>query len=122
MSNLIKHAEEELKRAGLFDKDSDYDGMIAPSVMKMIEVFSAKGHSGMSASITLQIFNRLANFKTLTPITDDPSEWMDVSEYGPSPAFQNRRDSTCFSTDGGKTHYSIDDPKREVKKTQAKSS
>lgn len=28
MSNLVKHAERELFRAGLFDKDADYGGMI----------------------------------------------------------------------------------------------
>lgn len=109
MSNLKSHAEFELRRAGLFDRDSDYGGMIGPAVMKMIEVFREEGHSGFSATLTLDIFNRLANFKALTPITSNPDEWTDVSEMsGPSgPKWQNKRQSSCFSNDGGKTYYDI---------------
>lgn len=116
--SLVEHAKREMELAGIFDKDSDYGGMLGPAVMKLVEVFAAEGHSGMSANICLEIFDLVARFKALTPITSDPSEWMDVKEYGgpDSPAFwQNRRESTWFSTDGGKTAYNIDDPKREVK-------
>ncbi len=109
MSNLKEHAQFELERAGLFDKDSDYDGAIGPAVMKMIEVFSAEGHSGYSAHLTLDIFNRLANRKALTPITSSPDEWTDISEMsGPSgPKYQSKRQCSCFSNDGGKTYYDI---------------
>jgi hypothetical protein len=118
MSNLLKHAEEEMRRAGLYDKDSDYGGMIPEAVMKLMRPFAEEGHSGMSASLTLEIFGRLARFKTLTPITNDPAEWMEVSEYmGPSEkgVWQNRRDSSFFSNDGGKTYYSVDDKDRILK-------
>lgn len=117
MSNLIEHAKLEMKRAGLFDTDSNYGGMLGPAIMKMIEVFSAEGHTGMSANITLGIFDRLARFKTLSPITDDPEEWFDLTGngMGPDPAWQNKRDSSCFSNDGGKSYYSVDDQKRENK-------
>lgn len=117
MSNLEIHAENEMRRAGLFDKDSDYEGMLGPSVMKLIRVFAEEGHSGMSAHIALQIFNRVAQFKTLTPITNDPTEWVNVSEYGgpeDKPIWQNNRDGTNFSHDGGNTGYSIDDKERKV--------
>jgi hypothetical protein len=100
MSNLIRHAEEEMRRAGLYDADADYDGMIPEAVMKLMRPFAEEGHSGMSASITLEIFNRLARFKTLAPITNDPSEWMEVSEYGglgTKSVHQNRRDGSLFS-------------------------
>jgi len=118
MSNLVKHAEEEMRRAGLFDADSDYNGMVAGAVMKLVEVHAKEGHSGMSHALTLDVFNRVVNFKTLTPITNDPEEWVNVSEYGgpgDKPVWQNRRDSVWFSNDGGKTGYSIDDDKREMK-------
>lgn len=112
MSNLVRHAEFELRRAGLFDKDSDYDGMIGEAVMKMIKVFSEEGHSGYSAMLTLKVFNEVAKFKTLTPITSSPDEWMQVSPDimpdGSPTVWQSIRQSSCFSNDGGKTYYDID--------------
>jgi hypothetical protein len=116
MRNLIQHAEEELRRAGLFDKDADYNDLIAPGIMKMIEIFSAEGYSGMSAIIALSIFYRLAKFKVLTPLTNDPAEWMDVSELDPTGKgiWQNRRDPSFFSNDGGKTGYSVGDNNRDI--------
>lgn len=65
MSNLVKHAEKELKKAGLFDKDSDYDGMLGEGVLELITVFASQGHSGMSAEMTVQLFERLARFKEI---------------------------------------------------------
>ena len=109
---LVEHAERELRLAGLFDKDSDYGGMLGESTMKLIRVFSEEGHSGMSASIQSDIFNRLSRYKNLTPLTDSPDEWMEV---GTDTTWQNKRCSDCFSTDGGKTYYSIDDEKRTIK-------
>ena len=113
--SLVAHAKSELERAGLFDEDSDYDGMLGKSVLELVEKFAEQGHSGMSASMTLSIFNQVASYKTLTPITTDPKEWMKVSEE--EPMWQNVRSSDCFSNDGGKTHYSIEDEKREVRGT-----
>jgi hypothetical protein len=109
--NLQEHAEFELRRAGLFDKDSDYDGMLGPAVLALIKVFSEQGHSGFSAAMVRELFGKLAAFKTLTPITADPSEWMDVCDAVPDSTpgvWQNRRQSSCFSYDGGKTYYDID--------------
>ena len=117
MSNLEKHAEAELRRAGWFDKDGMYDGMIGPSVMKLIKVFADEGHSGMSGNIALNLFNRVARFKTIAEITNDPAEWMDVADAMPGreAVWQSRRDPSLFSNDGGKTYYSVDDKKRTLK-------
>lgn len=72
---------------------------------------ASKGHSGMSHGYTLALFNKVVNFKMLTPLTDDPVEWMDLTgESGGDPTFQNTRQSSCFSKDGGKTYYDLDDP------------
>lgn len=65
MSNLINHANEQLKKAGLYDKDSDYDGMLGEAVLELITVFANQGHSGMSAEMTIQLFERLARFKDI---------------------------------------------------------
>lgn len=65
MSNLINHANAELKKAGLFDKDSDYDGELGKGVLELITVFAGQGHSGMSAEMAVQLFERLARFKEI---------------------------------------------------------
>lgn len=111
MSNLVKHAEYELKLAGLFDKDSDYDGMLGEAVLELVKVFAKQGHSGFSAHQTLSMFNEVANFKNLTPIGKSKDEWMNISDMSDSEMWQNKRRGTTFSRDGGKTWYDIDDPK-----------
>lgn len=63
--NLIDHANTELKKVGLFDKDSDYDGMLGEGVLELITVFANQGHSGMSAQMTRELFHKLSNFEKL---------------------------------------------------------
>jgi hypothetical protein len=122
---LVDHAKDELGRAGLFDKGSDYDGMLGNAVLELMKSFADQGHSGMSAHLTLELFDKLARWGTLTEITDDPSEWMNVVEqYGENMGFgksvwQSRRNPALFSNDGGKTYYSVDDEKREIVKAKA---
>lgn len=110
MSNLVKHAQRELELAGMFDKDSDYEGMLGDAVMQLVKVFAKQGHSGFSAQQTLYIFSEVANFKNITDIGKSADEWMNVTESSPGPLWQNTRRSTTFSRDGGKTWYDIDDP------------
>lgn len=108
MSNLTQHAKSELERAGLFDKDADYGGAHAKAVMELVETFSKQGHSGMSAAITLSLFDKLARFQPIGELTSDPSEWMEVAED----LWQNRRRGSSFSRDGGTTWYDIEDSSR----------
>ena len=92
MSNLVKHAERELKLAGLFDKDSDYDGELGNAVLELVKAFAAQGHSGFSAAQTIKIFQKVASYDCLTPITGADDEWNDVSED----TLQNNRLSSVF--------------------------
>lgn len=112
--SLVAHAKNEMKLAGLHEPDADYGGMLYGSVLRLIEAHAKERHSGGSHFQTLQIFNMLANFKTLTPITSDPSEWYKVGENiaGPS-CWQNKRSPSIFSQDGGQTWYDIDDKKKK---------
>ena len=110
---LVEYAQEELQRAGWFDKDSDYAGIVGPAVIEMMKQFAEEGHSGYSAHLVLHIFERLASFKPLTPL-DNPmenSEFHCVSQYSGTPpmtTLQSTRKSSVFSDDGGKTWYDID--------------
>jgi hypothetical protein len=113
-SNLVQHAETELRAQGLFEQDSDYDGMLGQAVMELIVLFASQRHSGYSAGMTLDLFKRLASFEPLSPLTDNPEEWMEVSsglvDRNEPPLWQNRRQATAFSNDGGKTYYDLDEP------------
>ena len=113
MSRLIEHAEREMRLAGLYGKDSDYGGLIPKAVMALVTAHADQGHSGGSHQIVMEIFNLVANYKTLTPVTDDPAEWIGGRGSPGESMFQSNRDPSLFSTDGGKTYYSVDDEKRE---------
>lgn len=113
--NLTDYARNELKIAGLFDKDSDYDGMLGEATIALIELFAKQGHSGFSASLVRELFSKLSNYKPLTEITNNPEEWMNVEEYTEDgsrdggPMWQSRRSPSLFSTDEGKTYWDIDE-------------
>lgn len=104
---LIEYAEEELRRAEVGASDADYNGEIAGNVMDLVKVFA--GHDGSEGSneMTLMIFNKLVHFEPLSPLTNDPTEWNDVSEDTGKPMWQSRRDPKAFSTDGGQTWYRL---------------
>ena len=112
--NLEDHAERELRLAGLFDEDSDYNGMLGEAVLELMQAFGDQGHSGFSAALTIDLFKRLASFEALTELTNNPDEWNDISEYqGGEPGWQSARMPSCFSTDGGVTYYDLDELKVE---------
>lgn len=82
MSNLVEFAKHELELAGYFDKDAMYGGMLGEAVLQMIEQFADEGHSGTSATIAVSLFQKLALFEPLTPLTGEDDEWNDISDDG----------------------------------------
>jgi hypothetical protein len=112
--SLIEHAKREMQLAGLYDKDADYGGMIPEAVMALVEAHSKQGHSGGSHHLVLEIFNRVINFKTLTPIGSTKDEWFkhDYQVAGEN-CWQNTRQGSIFSQDGGQTWYDLDDPEKK---------
>ena len=74
MGNLREHAVSEMEIAGV--DDDIYGDMTSKAVLELIDVFEKQGHSGMSASLVLSIFNRVIDFGNLTPLTNDPDEWL----------------------------------------------
>jgi len=109
MSNLVEHAKKELELAGLFDKDSDYAGQMGEAVLKMIQAFAAEGHSGGSAQMAIQIFEKLARFQPLAPLTGADDEWFDHGNG----VFQNKRLGSVFKDPrfhDGKLAFDIDAP------------
>ncbi len=108
--NLESHAKYEIKKAGLDADDSDYDGMIGKAVLELMKVYAKQGHSGFSAQWTRELFNKLANYETLTPVTSDPEEWANVREGADGePLWQSKRNPALFSENGGKTWWNVDE-------------
>jgi len=99
-SNLVQHAKRELQF--LLDNidENEEDGgpnkWIYDNIIELVEVFSKQGHSGMSSSYTLDIFNEVARFKIFGPLTGEDNEWVDISSKGDAILFQNKRDSRVF--------------------------
>jgi len=92
--NKQSWAKTELELAGYFVDDPE-DGpnkWLAQGTLELLEVFSEQGHSGMSAPYAINIFERLANWKPLTPLHGGDSEWNEVDEN----MWQNKRDSSVF--------------------------
>lgn len=106
MSEHVAWAEAELRRAGLFDEDSDYDGMLGQAALNLVATHSHEGHSGHSSAAVAQLFDLLVNWHPLTPLTSDPAEWMEVEDG----TWQSRRRPDAFSLDGGSTYYLLDEP------------
>ena len=114
---LVDHAKRELMLAGMFDKEVDeseaagsWNILCAEAVVELMELFARQGHSGMSASMTQELFNRLSKVEALTELTDNPDEWNDISEMqGGKPGWQSQRNPSAFSEDNGKTYYDLND-------------
>lgn len=64
--SLREEAKRNLELAGLFNKDSDYGGMIGEAVMKLVNCHLDEGHSGFSHELTLHIFNKVIKGQALT--------------------------------------------------------
>jgi len=60
--------------------------------MELIEVFSKQGHSGCSANIVSDLFNKLSRFKPISPLTGKDDEWCEVADS----VFQNKRNGAVF--------------------------
>lgn len=101
VSEFKRRAINEMTIAGV-DHDI-YGDMTSKAVLELIDVFDKQGHSGMSAGLVLSIFTSLVNGKNLSPLTNDPTEWFQHSENN----WQNRRNSSAFSMDGGLSYYLV---------------
>ena len=108
MSNILDHAKDELNRIGMTeDSPDEMNVMMRKHILHMMNEFAEEGHSGFSASYAISILTKLMDFKPLSPLTDEDDEWNDVSNYGESPSWQNKRRSSVFKNADG-TCYDID--------------
>jgi len=101
MSNLVDHARRELELV-------ESDPWLIDGMLKVVQAFAEMGHSGGSASVAIPMLNELLQFKNLAPLTDNPDEWEDQTEWTATPGvtlWQNKRNSEAFSLNRGVTYY-----------------
>jgi hypothetical protein len=123
MTTNLERIEYELKLAGYklepIDEndpsDEKYVQRIGNCVYEICKLFAEQGHSGLSASITLKLLDELlVKDNTLSPLTNNPDEWMDVTEMSGYKLYQSKRKFSCFSDDNLKTYYDTNDENREL--------
>lgn len=101
-SNLVAHAIRELDLIG----ETSYETpSMRECVLDMVRLMSEQGHSGSSAAWLVGILEKLMRFQPLTPLTDASEDWIEVGDD----LWQCRRDSECFSSDGGQTYARLGD-------------
>lgn len=105
MSNLLEHADRELRIAGFSPDAADGpDRWLYENVMELLKVFAGQGHSGFSATYSAGVFGTLAGFKPLSPIRGTEDEWVDVSEQCGETMYQNQRCSRIFKDGTGQAY------------------
>lgn len=103
MGDLVDYAKEELKRIGMIGSGDPYNEAVTKAILDLIELFASQGHSGFTASYTINAFNKLARFKPLSPLTGKDDEWNEISPG----LYQNKRYSAVFKDKDG-TAYDIE--------------
>lgn len=93
-SKLLRHARREFEIMG------GEDDLAKKNVMDLLRVFDGAGHSGSSGVWVLGVFERLADWKNLAPLTRNPNEWEYAwTDKKGNKVYQNTRCSSIFSED-----------------------
>ena len=103
MSAMIEWAERELRYAGydINDPDDGPDRWLAEGTLELLKVFSEQGHSGSSAPYAVALFEKLAMWKPIAPLTGEDDEWNQVREGH----WQNKRSSNVFKGEDGRPYW-----------------
>lgn len=111
MSNLVAHAERELRLIG-------EDEHVIQGLLKVVRAFADMGHSGSSAMLCFYYLENLLALKPLSALTNDPDEWIRVSSEiaGQEDLWQSARNLEAFSRDGGDTYYLLSECRNGEKK------
>lgn len=101
---MMDWAKRELDLAGYKESEdpNDVNNWMRNDVLKLLEMFCEQGHSGFSANYAIQLFQTLANWKPLSPLTGADDEW---NEVGPD-LWQNKRASSVFKGEDGRAYWS----------------
>lgn len=120
MTSMLERAKYELNLAGYRLEpvpesnwtEDDYVQSIGNCAYELVETFCKQEHSGMSAGFCIGLLEKLLRGDILSPLTNDPEEWVSVAEeWGEDTPnkYQSKRKFSCFSDDGLKTYYDIEE-------------
>ena len=105
MSRMVEWAEQELRLAG-YDVNDPEDGpnrWLAEGTIELLKVFSEQGHSGSSTPFAVALFEKLAMWKPIAPLTGADDEWAESYDY--SGTQQNKRNSAVFRDADGQAYW-----------------
>jgi len=106
MSSLVDYAKKELDYC-FPDKSDNLQQMAIKNVLELLETFSNQGHSNLSAPYVLKLFDRLAHWKPIKPLTGEKEEWYEA--HGGDNLQQNKRYSAVFRKNfDNSTAYNIE--------------
>ena len=96
---MLEFAKWQLNK--LTDKCKDEDSkimqnMINNDVLELLKVFLEQGHSGFSAPIATRLFYKLANYKLVTEVEDNPDDWNENGQHKYISSIFKRDDGTCY--------------------------
>lgn len=100
-SPMVVHARREMMRL-------ETDPWMIKMIVNVIKEFANSGHSGGSAGFAIPVIYELLQNHNLTPLTDDPDEWMKVGDAEPE-TWQSTRRSDAFSPNGGGVYFLLDE-------------
>lgn len=84
MSNLVSHANQEFRAAGWTTEDGSFkdemQGLMCSQVLELLELFASHGHSGSSAPYAISLFEKLAKFDPIVPLTGEDWEWNEICD------------------------------------------
>lgn len=83
----LEHAEREMPPT-----DDEFGAALRSDVRELLTVLATQGHSEQSVHYVVGVFQKLALFEPLGPLTGEEHEW---NEVGPG-VFQNKRCSSVF--------------------------
>ena len=96
---MLEFAKWQLDK--LTDKCKDEDSkvmqnMMNNDVLELLKVFQEQGHSGFSAPIATKLFYKLANYKLITEVEDNPDDWDEEGQHKYISSIFKREDGTCY--------------------------
>lgn len=105
---MIEHAKRELdlllKQCEDDEEAIEMQKVINQNILDIVEMFANQGHSGFSASYTINILTKLLNQSFVTPLTGEDDEWAEVADG----VYQNKREGRIFKNKDkfdGKAYY-----------------